>query len=78
DMELKAGANNLFTNDGTITAYCTANTYGNHYGESTSGGVITNTCSITTTGGGEGDDSVYVHGNCDGTVDHNSGPMSST
>ncbi|WP_176210691.1 autotransporter-associated beta strand repeat-containing protein, partial [Salmonella enterica] len=49
-MELKAGANNLVTNDGTISAYGTANTYGIHYGESTSGGVITNTGSITTTG----------------------------
>ncbi|MBJ5795272.1 autotransporter-associated beta strand repeat-containing protein [Salmonella enterica subsp. enterica serovar Derby] len=77
-MELKAGANNLVTNDGTISAYGTANTYGIHYGESTSGGVITNTGSITTTGGGAGDASVYVHGNGDGTVVNNSGTMSST
>ncbi|EKQ5423564.1 autotransporter-associated beta strand repeat-containing protein, partial [Salmonella enterica] len=49
-----------------------------HYGESTSGGVITNTGSITTTGGGAGDASVYVHGNGDGTVVNNSGTMSST
>ncbi|ELP2030247.1 autotransporter outer membrane beta-barrel domain-containing protein, partial [Salmonella enterica] len=56
----------------------TANTYGIHYGESTSGGVITNTGSITTTGGGAGDASVYVHGNGDGTVVNNSGTMSST
>ncbi|EED2802973.1 autotransporter outer membrane beta-barrel domain-containing protein, partial [Salmonella enterica] len=55
-----------------------ANTYGIHYGESTSGGVITNTGSITTTGGGAGDASVYVHGNGDGTVVNNSGTMSST
>ncbi|EBF7891865.1 AIDA autotransporter-like protein ShdA, partial [Salmonella enterica] len=48
------------------------------YGESTSGGVITNTGSITTTGGGAGDASVYVHGNGDGTVVNNSGTMSST
>ncbi|EPH5108250.1 autotransporter-associated beta strand repeat-containing protein, partial [Salmonella enterica] len=66
------------TNDGTISAYGTANTYGIHYGESTSGGVITNTGSITTTGGGAGDASVYVHGNGDGTVVNNSGTMSST
>ncbi|EAP0223460.1 AIDA autotransporter-like protein ShdA, partial [Salmonella enterica] len=46
--------------------------------ESTSGGVITNTGSITTTGGGAGDASVYVHGNGDGTVVNNSGTMSST
>ncbi|EAX6638733.1 autotransporter outer membrane beta-barrel domain-containing protein, partial [Salmonella enterica] len=59
-------------------AYGTANTYGIHYGESTSGGVITNTGSITTTGGGAGDASVYVHGNGDGTVVNNSGTMSST
>ncbi|EDZ5267133.1 autotransporter outer membrane beta-barrel domain-containing protein, partial [Salmonella enterica] len=65
-------------NDGTISAYGTANTYGIHYGESTSGGVITNTGSITTTGGGAGDASVYVHGNGDGTVVNNSGTMSST
>ncbi|EAZ3030810.1 autotransporter outer membrane beta-barrel domain-containing protein, partial [Salmonella enterica] len=52
--------------------------YGIHYGESTSGGVITNTGSITTTGGGAGDASVYVHGNGDGTVVNNSGTMSST
>ncbi|EEK2403762.1 autotransporter outer membrane beta-barrel domain-containing protein, partial [Salmonella enterica subsp. enterica serovar Kentucky] len=58
--------------------YGTANTYGIHYGESTSGGVITNTGSITTTGGGAGDASVYVHGNGDGTVVNNSGTMSST
>ncbi|ECI7803119.1 AIDA autotransporter-like protein ShdA, partial [Salmonella enterica subsp. enterica] len=77
-MELKAGADNLVTNDGTISAYGTANTYGIHYGESTSGGVITNTGSITTTGGGAGDASVYVHGNGDGTVVNNSGTMSST
>ncbi|EAY9183325.1 autotransporter outer membrane beta-barrel domain-containing protein [Salmonella enterica] len=77
-MELKAGANNLVTNDGTISAYGTANTYGIHYGESTSGGVITNTGSITTTGGGAGDASVYVHGNGDGTVVNNSGTMSSS
>ncbi|EDW9824039.1 autotransporter outer membrane beta-barrel domain-containing protein [Salmonella enterica] len=77
-MELKAGANNLVTNDGTISAYGTANTYGIHYGESTSGGVITNTGTITTTGGGAGDASVYVHGNGDGTVVNNSGTMSST
>ncbi|EAX1458617.1 autotransporter outer membrane beta-barrel domain-containing protein, partial [Salmonella enterica] len=51
---------------------------GIHYGESTSGGVITNTGSITTTGGGAGDASVYVHGNGDGTVVNNSGTMSST
>ncbi|EAX0283328.1 autotransporter outer membrane beta-barrel domain-containing protein, partial [Salmonella enterica] len=44
----------------------------------TSGGVITNTGSITTTGGGAGDASVYVHGNGDGTVVNNSGTMSST
>ncbi|EDI6189839.1 AIDA autotransporter-like protein ShdA, partial [Salmonella enterica subsp. enterica serovar Kentucky] len=68
----------LVTNDGTISAYGTANTYGIHYGESTSGGVITNTGSITTTGGGAGDASVYVHGNGDGTVVNNSGTMSST
>ncbi|EEP8681809.1 autotransporter outer membrane beta-barrel domain-containing protein, partial [Salmonella enterica subsp. enterica serovar Kentucky] len=61
-----------------ISAYGTANTYGIHYGESTSGGVITNTGSITTTGGGAGDASVYVHGNGDGTVVNNSGTMSST
>ncbi|EDZ6712888.1 autotransporter outer membrane beta-barrel domain-containing protein, partial [Salmonella enterica subsp. enterica serovar Kentucky] len=60
------------------SAYGTANTYGIHYGESTSGGVITNTGSITTTGGGAGDASVYVHGNGDGTVVNNSGTMSST
>ncbi|EIY7444594.1 autotransporter-associated beta strand repeat-containing protein [Salmonella enterica] len=77
-MELKAGADNLVTNDGTISAYGTANTYGIHYGENTSGGVITNTGSITTTGGGSGDASVYVHGNGDGTVVNNSGTMSST
>ncbi|MBJ3720703.1 autotransporter outer membrane beta-barrel domain-containing protein [Salmonella enterica subsp. enterica serovar Corvallis] len=77
-MELKAGVDNLVTNDGTISAYGTANTYGIHYGESTSGGVITNTGSITTTGGGAGDASVYVHGNGDGTVVNNSGTMSST
>ncbi|EMF2369760.1 autotransporter-associated beta strand repeat-containing protein [Salmonella enterica] len=77
-MELKAGADNLVTNDGTISAYGTANTYGIHYGESTSGGVITNTGSITTTGGGAGDASVYVHGNGDGTVVNNSGTMSSS
>ncbi|ECO4553638.1 autotransporter outer membrane beta-barrel domain-containing protein [Salmonella enterica] len=77
-MELKVGADNLVTNDGTISAYGTANTYGIHYGESTSGGVITNTGSITTTGGGAGDASVYVHGNGDGTVVNNSGTMSST
>ncbi|ELN2247276.1 autotransporter-associated beta strand repeat-containing protein [Salmonella enterica] len=77
-MELKAGVGNLVTNDGTISAYGTANTYGIHYGESTSGGVITNTGSITTTGGGAGDASVYVHGNGDGTVVNNSGTMSST
>ncbi|EEU8428886.1 autotransporter outer membrane beta-barrel domain-containing protein [Salmonella enterica] len=77
-LELKAGANNLVTNDGTISAYGTANTYGIHYGESTSGGVITNTGSITTTGGGAGDASVYVHGNGDGTVVNNSGTMSSS
>ncbi|MFP5654929.1 autotransporter outer membrane beta-barrel domain-containing protein [Salmonella sp. 741265109_PST] len=77
-MELKAGADNLVTNDGTISAYGTANTYGIHYGENTSGGVITNTGSITTTGGGAGDASVYVHGNGDGTVVNNSGTMSST
>ncbi|EED5918513.1 autotransporter outer membrane beta-barrel domain-containing protein, partial [Salmonella enterica subsp. enterica serovar Derby] len=59
-------------------AYGTANTYGIHYGESTSGGVITNTGSITTTGGGAGDASVYVHGNGDGTVVNNSGTMSSS
>ncbi|EEM0695925.1 autotransporter outer membrane beta-barrel domain-containing protein, partial [Salmonella enterica] len=69
---------NLVTNDGTISAYGTANTYGIHYGENTSGGVITNTGSITTTGGGSGDASVYVHGNGDGTVVNNSGTMSST
>ncbi|ELT5945575.1 autotransporter-associated beta strand repeat-containing protein, partial [Salmonella enterica] len=68
----------LVTNDGTISAYGTANTYGIHYGESTSGGVITNTGSITTTGGGAGDASVYVHGNGDGTVVNNSGTMSSS
>ncbi|HAK5572181.1 TPA: autotransporter-associated beta strand repeat-containing protein, partial [Salmonella enterica subsp. enterica serovar Goldcoast] len=77
-MELKAGVDNLVTNDGTISAYGTANTYGIHYGESTSGGVITNTGSITTTGGGSGDASVYVHGNGDGTIVNNSGTMSST
>ncbi|ECB2809854.1 autotransporter outer membrane beta-barrel domain-containing protein [Salmonella enterica subsp. enterica serovar Cubana] len=77
-MELKAGADNLVTNDGTISAYGTANTYGIHYGENTSGGVITNTGSITTTGGGSGDASVYVHGNGDGTVVNNSGTMSSS
>ncbi|ENV0759166.1 autotransporter-associated beta strand repeat-containing protein, partial [Salmonella enterica] len=77
-MELKAGADNLVTNDGTISAYGTANTYGIHYGENTPGGVITNTGSITTTGGGSGDASVYVHGNGDGTVVNNSGTMSST
>ncbi|EAO3651768.1 autotransporter outer membrane beta-barrel domain-containing protein [Salmonella enterica] len=77
-MELKAGVNNLVTNDGTISAYGTVNTYGIHYGENTSGGVITNTGSITTTGGGAGDASVYVHGNGDGTVVNNSGIMSST
>ncbi|WP_116545508.1 autotransporter-associated beta strand repeat-containing protein [Salmonella enterica] len=77
-MELKVGVDNLVTNDGTISAYATANTYGIHYGESTSGGVITNTGSITTTGGGAGDASVYVHGNGDGTVVNNSGTMSST
>ncbi|RFE35456.1 autotransporter outer membrane beta-barrel domain-containing protein [Salmonella enterica] len=77
-MELKVGVDNLVTNDGTIPAYGTANTYGIHYGESTSGGVITNTGSITTTGGGAGDASVYVHGNGDGTVVNNSGTMSST
>ncbi|EGS1696288.1 autotransporter outer membrane beta-barrel domain-containing protein [Salmonella enterica] len=77
-MELKAGADNLVTNDGTISAYGTANTYGIHYGENTSGGVITNTGSITTTGGGAGDASVYVHGNGDGTVVNNSGTMSSS
>nr|WP_259388799.1 autotransporter-associated beta strand repeat-containing protein [Salmonella enterica] len=77
-MELKAGVGNLVTNDGTISAYGTANTYGIHYGESTSGGVITNTGSITTTGGGAGDASVYVHGNGDGTVVNNSGTMSSS
>ncbi|EMB7286425.1 autotransporter-associated beta strand repeat-containing protein, partial [Salmonella enterica] len=49
-----------------------------HYGESTSGGVITNTGSITTTGGGAGDASVYVHGNGDGTIVNNSGTMSSS
>ncbi|EHR6378822.1 autotransporter-associated beta strand repeat-containing protein, partial [Salmonella enterica] len=49
-----------------------------HYGENTSGGVITNTGSITTTGGGSGDASVYVHGNGDGTVVNNSGTMSSS
>ncbi|ECZ7922097.1 autotransporter outer membrane beta-barrel domain-containing protein, partial [Salmonella enterica subsp. enterica serovar Senftenberg] len=48
------------------------------YGESTSGGVITNTGSITTTGGGAGDASVYVHGNGDGTIVNNSGTMSSS
>ncbi|EBC9111015.1 AIDA autotransporter-like protein ShdA, partial [Salmonella enterica subsp. enterica serovar Senftenberg] len=64
--------------DGTISAYGTANTYGIHYGESTSGGVITNTGSITTTGGGAGDASVYVHGNGDGTIVNNSGTMSSS
>ncbi|EJT1923413.1 autotransporter-associated beta strand repeat-containing protein, partial [Salmonella enterica] len=69
---------NLVTNDGTISAYGTANTYGIHYGENTSGGVITNTGSITTTGGGAGDASVYVHGNGDGTVVNNSGTMSSS
>ncbi|ENA0285704.1 autotransporter-associated beta strand repeat-containing protein, partial [Salmonella enterica subsp. enterica serovar Alachua] len=58
--------------------YGTANTYGIHYGESTSGGVITNTGSITTTGGGAGDASVYVHGNGDGTIVNNSGTMSSS
>ncbi|EBV2401890.1 AIDA autotransporter-like protein ShdA [Salmonella enterica subsp. enterica serovar Krefeld] len=77
-MELKAGVDNLVTNDGTISAYGTANTYGIHYGESTSGGVITNTGSITTTGGGSGDASVYVHGNGDGTIVNNSGTMSSS
>ncbi|ECT4843728.1 autotransporter outer membrane beta-barrel domain-containing protein [Salmonella enterica subsp. enterica serovar Kentucky] len=77
-MELKVGVDNLVTNDGTISAYGTANTYGIHYGESTSGVVITNTGSITTTGGGAGDASVYVHGNGDGTVVNNSGTMSST
>ncbi|EMW3390470.1 autotransporter-associated beta strand repeat-containing protein [Salmonella enterica] len=77
-MELKAGVDNLVTNDGTISAYGTANTYGIHYGESTSGGVITNTGSITTTGGGAGDASVYVHGNGDGTIVNNSGTMSSS
>ncbi|EBM0529098.1 AIDA autotransporter-like protein ShdA [Salmonella enterica] len=77
-MELKVGVDNLVTNDGTISAYGTANTYGIHYGESTSDGVITNTGSITTTGGGAGDASVYVHGNGDGTVVNNSGTMSST
>ncbi|SUH36148.1 ShdA [Salmonella enterica subsp. enterica] len=41
------------------------------------GGVITNTGSITTTGGGAGDASVYVHGNGDGTIVNNSGTMSS-
>ncbi|EKN5543429.1 autotransporter-associated beta strand repeat-containing protein [Salmonella enterica] len=77
-MELKAGVGNLVTNDGTISAYGTANTYGIHYGENTSGGVITNTGSITTTGGGAGDASVYVHGNGDGTIVNNSGTMSSS
>ncbi|EHJ5307064.1 autotransporter-associated beta strand repeat-containing protein [Salmonella enterica subsp. enterica serovar Ouakam] len=77
-MELKAGVGNLVTNDGTIAAYGTANTYGIHYGENTSGGVITNTGSITTTGGGSGDASVYVHGNGDGTIVNNSGTMSSS
>ncbi|TSH36622.1 autotransporter outer membrane beta-barrel domain-containing protein [Salmonella enterica subsp. enterica serovar Derby] len=77
-MELKVGVDTLVTNDGTIPAYGTANTYGIHYGESTSGGVITNTGSITTTGGGAGDASVYVHGNGDGTVVNNSGTMSSS
>ncbi|ECI4869191.1 AIDA autotransporter-like protein ShdA [Salmonella enterica subsp. enterica] len=77
-MELKAGLDNLVTNDGTISAYGTANTYGIHYGENTSGGVITNTGSITTTGGGAGDASVYVHGNGDGTIVNNSGTMSSS
>ncbi|MDJ5229211.1 autotransporter-associated beta strand repeat-containing protein [Salmonella enterica] len=77
-MELKAGVGNLVTNDGTISAYGTANTYGIHYGENTSGGVITNTGSITTTGGGAGDASVYFHGNGDGTIVNNSGTMSSS
>ncbi|ELC7118460.1 autotransporter-associated beta strand repeat-containing protein [Salmonella enterica] len=77
-MELKVGVGNLVTNDGTISAYGTANTYGIHYGENTSGGVITNTGSITTTGGGAGDASVYVHGNGDGTIVNNSGTMSSS
>ncbi|EAM4773938.1 autotransporter outer membrane beta-barrel domain-containing protein [Salmonella enterica] len=77
-MELKAGLDNLVTNNGTISAYGTVNTYGIHYGENTSGGVITNTGSITTTGGGSGDASVYVHGNGDGTVVNNSGTMSSS
>ncbi|EEE3472062.1 AIDA autotransporter-like protein ShdA, partial [Salmonella enterica subsp. enterica serovar Rissen] len=75
-MELKAGADNLVTNDGTISAYGTANTYGIHYGENTSGGVITNTGTITTTGKGAGDASVYAHGGA--VTINNSGTMDSS
>ncbi|ENU7184172.1 ESPR-type extended signal peptide-containing protein [Salmonella enterica] len=65
------------TNGGIINSDGSWRSYGVEFRDGTHGTIV-NTGSITTTGGGAGDASVYVHGNGDGTVVNNSGIMSST